>query len=795
MFNNYLKIAWRSLINHKLYSLINICGLSVGITCFILIALFVQYELSYDTHNEKAKNVYRLIQKQSGNEYRGTDYYAVSSRPIGISMKRDFPEVKTFTNLDSWSVLLRNSGTAFSEKGIFTDPAFFDVFTINIISGQPKEALQDPNTILLTRSLAKKLFGDTSPLDQQLNYNGDRKVIVKGVIEDPPKNSHFTYSFIASIKNQRGYANDFDRWVSNNYYTYVLLEDGADTDELTAKIKTYEKLSKPEYASVGLYFHPEYELQSLRDIHLKSNINIELSSNGDIRYVYFYTLIAFVILLIAAINYINLATAKSMQRGKEVGITKVLGAKKVHLMLQFLGESFLITLISFLLGLVMTIAILPYYNLVLSKEIPLDILGVWWVLPSMVLLAFCIGVLSGLYPALFLSKLNTVKALKGAISQNGQKGGKLRGVFVIGQFASAIVLAFGSVVIHQQLDYIKNKNLGYNKDGVVHVGYWEKKIGEKTEVIKNELLKHSKIQKVSISRQLPMNLFNQGPIDKWEGNEDNSQLFLYRSNVDYDFTDLFEIELIQGRSFSKSFPTDSSEAYLINEAVVRKLGWENPIGKGFNGGKVIGVVKDFHLQTLDLSIEPLYMSLGAGDWDRTFGQIIMKINMEDFAETRNFIKATLHDIAPYVPFEVEIMENSYAQLYDSENRLGTVLNVFTFLALFIAAIGLVGLVSFRVTQRTKEIGIRKVLGSSIFSIVTLLTKDYIRFVLISIAIAFPIAYYVMSQWLQGFAYNSGIQWPTLVMIGFCSIALAAATIGIQSIKAAMTNPIKSLRTE
>jgi putative ABC transport system permease protein len=794
MFKNYFKIAWRNIFKHKMYSLINISGLTIGMTCFILIALFIQFELSFDSHHEKADRIYRIGMQQKGNEFRGTDLFAVSPRPLGIAIKNDFPEVEAVTNIDVWGALLRKDNESFSERGLYADSHLFDVFTIPVLEGMGREALNDVNNILLTESSAKKIFGSTSALEKTLIY-GERELTVKGIVADPPKNQHISYTYISSIKIKSYYEYDLERWVSNDYYTYFVLAEGYDYKALEEKIKIYEKNAKLAFTGVGFSFYPEYILQPLRSIHLHSNMNMEIGTNGDINYVYFFAFIAFIILILASINYVNLATAKSAQRGKEVGISKVLGAQRSQLILQFLSESFLFSLAGFLLALVLTIITLPLFSELLATNIPFDLLSTRWIFLGMLTIAIMISSLSGLYPALFLSSVSPIKALKGNFLKSLKDRSTLRNSLVVGQFVVAIVLAIGSLVIHQQLQFTQSKKLGYNKSQVVHVPYWEKEIAEKEEVIREQLLAHSKIHKVSMSTQLPMDQQSQGPIDTWEGNGTKDQIYIYRSYVDYDFIDLFEMELVEGRGFSKDFVTDSAEAYVLNETAIKKLGWKTAIGKKFYDGKVIGVVKDFHLQTFDLTIEPLYMTMRREGWHGEHGQVMIKIDMDDFENTRDYIIKTLEAVAPYAPYEVQLLEDSYAALYDKESRLAEAFNIFSVLALFIAGMGLFGIVSFQVLQRTKEIGIRKVLGSSVSDIIGLLSKDFLKLVVISLVIAVPIAYYTMNLWLEDYVYRINIQWWVFVLIGLGALGVAFVTVSFQSVKAALSNPVDCLQEE
>ncbi|NKI31314.1 ABC transporter permease [Croceivirga thetidis] len=795
MLKNHIKLAWRNLIKNKKYTLINLAGLSIGMTCYILIALFIQYEVSFDRHHQKADRIYRVAQRQIGNEYRGTNEFALAPLPLSKALVNDYPEVEAVANLNQDFTLLINGNESYPEQGLSTDSSFFEVFSVPLLQGNIKEIFEDINTIVLTESLSKKLFGSDSPIGKSIFYARDRKITVAGIIPDPPVYQHLQYSYLVSYKIRGYYPNDIDNWVSNNYHAYLALYKDSDFKALEEKMQRYNAVAKPAYEELGFNFYPEYFLQPLKDIHLKSNINMEIGRSGDIRYLYLFGSIALIILVLASINYINLATAKSAKRAKEVGVSKVLGAKKGNLIMQFLSESFLLSLCGGAIASILAFLFLPSFNGLLDQAIPFDFVGSWWILPLMILIALLIGVLSGLYPAFFLSSLSPVRALKGNFIRNHKEGNFLRNTLVVGQFVVAIALAIGSIIIHQQLSYIQNKKLGYSKEQVVHVPYFESEIAEKEDVLKNELLNHPNINKVSISTQLPMNITSQGIVNEWDGNSGEDEMYIYRCYVDHNFIDLFEMEILEGRAFSKEFPTDSSATYILNEAAFKKTGWTSAVGKKFRDGTVIGVVKNFHLQTFDLTIEPLFMAMRNIPQLRNFGHIILKVDTEDFANTKNFIEETMKSIVPMVNYEARFMEDSYAQMYDKENRLGNVFSIFTMLALFIAAMGLFGLVSYNVVQRTKEIGIRKVLGSSIIGIMNLVAKDFLKLVLVAIIIAVPIAFYAMNNWLQDYAYRTEIKWWVFLLVGLGTIGISFITICFQSFKAASVNPIKSLRTE
>ncbi|RZN82546.1 MAG: ABC transporter permease [Winogradskyella sp.] len=794
MIKNYFKIAWRSLIKNKVYSLINLSGLTIGMTCFILIAFYIQFELSYDKHIENSDRIYRIVQQQEGNTYRGTDYFALAPLPLSTSIKQDFPEVESITNLDVWNTLLVNDNESYTERGLFTTISFFDVFKTPIIEGVGREALSESNTILLTQSLSKKIFGDVSSIGETVLYNKEL-LTVKGIVADPPKNQHFTYSFITSIKKNFQYENDLTDWVSNNYHGYLKLKEGQDYYALEKKMSSYEDITKPAYKAQGFQFYPKFSLQPLQDIHLYSQMNKEIEVNGDIKYVYFFALLAIIILVLASINYMNLATSRSAHRTKEVGVFKTLGAGKRNLVFQYLSESIVLTVFSFVAAMLLVVLLLPEFNKLLGKNIPFNIIGNGWLFIGMLFVAILIGCLSGLYPAVFLSKINPVSALKGGSFKNHKSKSLLRNSLVVGQFVAAIALITGSIIISQQLSFIQEKKLGYNKDHVMHVPYFNEGIYDKENVIRKELLSHPNINKVSISTQLPINVTSQGPIDTWEGNLDKQQLYVYRTYVDYEFLDLFEMNMIEGRRFSKKIASDSTEAYIINEAALKKLGWETAVGKKFDRGTVIGVVEDFHLQTFDLSIEPLYIRMRRERWNKNYGQVILKVNLDDVESTKSFIEKTMKSVAPLDVFEVKFMDNTYLEFYEEEKRLGKAFNLFALLALFIAGIGLFGLVSFHVFQRTKEIGVRKVLGSSVFDIVRLISKEFLKLILVAFLVATPLAYYLMSTWLQDYIYRIEIRLWVFAFAGFIAVLIALITIVSQVVKAATKNPIEALKTE
>ncbi len=793
MFKHNLIVSLRNLKRRSFYTGINIAGMTIGMTCFMLIALYIQYELSYDVQHEKADQIYRVAQIQEGNDFRGTDRFALAPMPLAPTLKAEFPEVQAATTLQVREALLSNEEQVFYERGLFSDEYVFDVFTYPIKEGVGKEALEDPNAIILTESLAKKYFGEESPIGKTLLFENDRLLTIKGIVEDMPKNQHFTFDYITSFKNLPWYQNDIGAWNSNNYRAYVVLPEGYDYKELEAKLPLLDhKYLKNKFH--GAQIKPIFFLQPLKEIHLHSQINFEISANSDVRYIYLSTSIAFIILLLASINYMNLTTAGSAKRVKEVGTRKVLGAKRGQLVSQFMAESILITLFSFGMAIGLAYLLLPAFNQLMNQQIPFTLGSNRIVLLGMLSAAVLLGGLSGLYPALLSSVITPVNALKGGWFKNRKDGAFLSNTLVVGQFTAVIVLAIGSLVIYQQLQYIQNKKLGYNRDQVIYVPYRQVDFYEKTAIIRTELLKHPQLEKVSFAANMLLNVSSARPVNNWEGNNNEQSIRFFRNYIDYDFIDLVEIALVEGRNFSPEHPTDST-GIILNESAVKAMGWESAVGKAFNGRQVIGVVKDFHFQPFDLTIEPLYLVLRTKDDSFYYGNIVIKAKMDDLDNTVAHIHKTLKSILPQIPIEHRIMDESYDQLYRSEKRIGTVLNIFTLIALFIACMGLFGLVSHNILQRTKEIGIRKVLGASISNIVSIISKDFLKLVMLSVVIAVPIAWWIMSKWLQDFAYRIDMDWWLFALIGLLAIGVAFLTVSTQAIKAAVANPVDSLKEE
>lgn len=794
MFRSHLKIAWRSLLKNKRYAALNLTGMTVGLTCFLLITMYIQYESSYDQQHTKADRIYRVVQRQQGNMFQGTDEFALAPCVMVPTLLEDFPEVETGTTISFGNTLVWDEQEAQYETGLFADSNFFSVFDHQLRYGSLDGALRDPEEVILTQRMAEKYFGHENPVGQTLLMDDEQLVTVRAVVANPPKNQHFDFDYVTTLENYGPYPGDSERWkwVSNNYRAYVVLPAGYDHQVFTEKLGYLSDVAKPFYKDFS--FSPEYFLQPLTDIHLRSRMNMETSVNSSMSYMYLAGAIAIVILLLALINYINLTTARATQRVREVGVRKTLGAGRLQLVGQFFTESLIIVGLSLLLAVSLTVFLIPGFNQFMDLEIGLQWLG------SSQLLLGAIGLLAllvlgaGLYPALLSSIAEPIQAIRGTTFQPQGKRSWLGRAMVVGQFVAAIVLASGSIIIYQQLQFIQQKNLGYNREQIVFIPFRDQEVLTKDNTFKMELLAHPGIEKVSFSSQVPLQTENQGIAKSWEGNQDKREVPIYRNWVDYNFLELYEMELVAGRSFSLDQPTDKTEAYLLNEAAVKALGWEEAVGKQFEEGHVIGVVRDFHFQPFDLAIEPMFIRI-RNEYTSRYGAISVKIRNDQQAAALAHLQEVMQEVLPTIPYDLRYLDEAYNQLYQTETRFGEAFVLFTGLAIFIACLGLLGLVTHQVQQRTKEIGIRKVLGASVTQILQLISASFLWQVVLATLIAAPLAWYGMHLWLQGFAYRINLGPWVFLIVGAATLLIALVTISAQSLRAALASPVEAIKIE
>jgi putative ABC transport system permease protein len=802
MLKNYLKIALRNLGKQKGYTFINVAGLAVGLACFILISLFVRFELSYDRFHENSDRIFRIVKEDPGNYYLGTNLSAITPAPIVPALLNEFPEVEYAVQIQSSNILFRKASNYFSERGVYVTQHFFDVFSFALLEGDTHTALAAPGSVVLTTSMARKYFGTMDPMGQTLTYvqgGNEGTLTVTGVVADPPPNSHFTFTYLVSMTTSDGYRAMLgeDDWGSNGFYTYVSLHPGYDLSAFKANLVVFAQKYLPRFSyyqenpeRISIYFP-----QALTDIHLHSHLNFESWPNGDIKYLYIFSAIGLLILLIACINYMNLATARSVMRAKEVGVRKVMGAHRVQLVGQFLGEATILSVIALSLALLLVWALLPAFNVLTARQISLawtQQSGFWLVVVG---LSLAVGLLAGSYPALMLSGYKPVGVLKGMLQHRRDKP-TLRNVLVVTQFAVTTALIVGTITIYQQLHYIRTANTGVDRDHIVSIPIEDPAVRGQYEALKEALAQDPGILGITAARLNPTAIGAQKGATSWEGAEEGEHISVYHTDVQYGFVEMFGIELVEGRDFSETVTADAREGLLINETMARQLGWETAVGKWFNFNgreyRVIGVIKDFNFLSFRQAMAPLALYLGERG---TASRLLVKVRPEQIQTTLALLQQTMVKFSPAYPFNYEFLDDAHNNMYKTDVRLGGLVSYFTGLALFIACLGLFGLVAFTATQRTKEIGVRKVLGASLADILGLLSKDFLKLVGLAFVLAAPLAYFVMQRWLEDFAYHIEVGPGLFLLAGGLTLLIALLTIGYQAVKAALADPVKSLRYE
>jgi ABC-type antimicrobial peptide transport system permease subunit len=788
MFKNYFKIALRNLQRHKAYSLLNISGLTIGMASSILILLWVQNELSYDRFHANANEIYRLT--DNAEDFKA----AVTPAGVAAGLQSEMPEIKATARISKLlTPLLEVGDHKFQEKWTFyADSNFLQVFSFPLLKGNPNTALQEPDGILLTEEMARKYFGKEDPMGKIIKKDNSTNLIVRGVLANSRFNSHLKFDFILPMSSIEATNDDLKNkvWGTFNFYTYIQLDKNfkpsvANLSKLTARVKEIYKTHNPD-------MKVDFHLQPLTNIHLHSDMQIDLPGQGNIQYVNIFFIVALFILAVACINFMNLATARSSRRAKEVGLRKVVGAGRGQLMVQFLGESLIISFLSLLIAVGIVWLLLPAFNHLAEKELSFSLLNGKLIL-MLAAIALLTGILSGIYPALFLSGFKPIAVLKGKLKIGG--GNLLfRNGLVITQFVVSIILLVGTAVVYRQLNFIKNKNLGFDKSNLLYMRMTGD-IWNKQQALKTALQQNPNTSNYSIISDLPISLIT-GTIDvQWEGKDPKSQVVIPSMDVDENFVKVFQMKMMAGRTFSASFKNDTSN-YVLNETAMHlmQMNVNNAVGKSISSGgtkgTVIGIVKDFNFKPLQYAIDPLVLRL-----NKYGGYVMLRTQPGNTEATINAFEYISHDLNPAYPFNYHFLDNDLDNLYKGEHQMGSIFNFFAILAIFISCLGLYGLSAFMAEQRTKEIGVRKVLGASVFSIVYLLSGKFTRLIIIAMAISIPVSWWAIDNWLKGFAYRINISW---IIFGIaCGIALLIAllTVSYESIKAAVANPVKSLRTE
>jgi len=797
MFFSYLKIAFRNFRKNKGYTFINISGLAIGLACSILIMLYVTYEKSYDSYNENADRIYRFAVKAmiGGTRIDQTNTPAI----LTPTLLNEYPEIEYSVRFSNYSrgVVIEADNKKFNEKNVaLVDGEILNMFTFEFLQGDPSNALGRPNTAIISNETSLKYFGESNPMGKTIFFD-ENDYEITGVIKKMPENSHFHFDVLGSIITYPESMSD-THWFRNNYQTYIMLKEGVSQASFESKlpdlVKNYlfEGRNYDEIVNENNFW--DYYLQPLKDIHLTSDLNGEFEANGNNNYIAIFTIIAFFIILIAVINYINLSTARSAGRSKEVGVRKVVGSFRFDLIKQFLTESILSSMLSVIVAIIIIQLLLPSFrDFVGKQELAISLFNNPLMILGLIGLALIIGILSGLYPAVYLSSFRPVKVLSRK-NPASSKHSFLRNGLVLLQFTISIFLLIGTFVVWKQLIFLQETKLGYDKEHVVVLRN-TRFLGENSKPFKETLRKNPSVISTSGSSSLPGFGFNNWGFRAGAENENISLNILFG---DYEFFNTLKIEMKEGRDFSRDFATDTS-GIIINEATVNLMGWDNPLDQFFNNGSgplpVIGVVKDFHYESLHYDIRPgaiLLLGDNKSGWER---YISVRITPGNTSEKLAYINETWDKYANGIPFEYSFLDEDFNKLYNNEEQTGNIFIVFSVLAIFIACLGLFGMTSFIAELKTKEIGIRKVLGSSVAAIVILLSKEFTRWVIIANIIAWPVAYYIMNQWLEDFAYRISIEWWFFLFSGGLVLLISILTVIHLTIKAAIANPVESLRSE
>jgi len=780
MFINNLKIYLRNIKNHRVFTAINVLGLSIGMACSILLFLWVKDELSFDKFHEHGRNIYRIIEKTQYDS--GVSYSALTPAPIAPLIRSESPEILDSARLWSENITLSYEKKSFSLRTGIIDLSFLKIFSFPVIQGEKDIVLSSPSSILLSEEAAKKVFGKADPINKTVQIFGNKDITVTGILADIPHNSHLQFDCLVPLSLAQELGVSMDNWADSRYFTYARLREDADRSLVNKKIKNLEKTHAPGGVS-------ELQLQPFTKIYLYG-----LNRTGPILYVYIFSLVAFISLVLACINFINLTTARSSQRAKEIGIKKAVGAGRPQIVRQLLGETTFLTFVSLLVAVLLVMLVLPVFNQLSGKQIVLDILSYPAEGLGLILITLLTGLLAGAYPALYISSFRPVKTLRGHPQVSTSRGTPiLRKVLVIFQFTVSIALITCTIIIYSQMNFIRHKDLGIDTSNIFYVPVED--LENDYEALKTELLKNPNIINVTAT-SFPLVSYAYGTAAaEWEGKKAGQRISMGLAMVDFDTFETFQVKISKGRMFQKEFSTDASEAYIVNETAVKAMGMQDPIGKKFSwnqrDGRIVGVVKDFHNISLRQPIQPLVFMI-LPSW---FKNLSIKINPSAAQETLSFIKEKWNQFRPGQDFSPFFLDSFIDGLYRSEQRMGKVLQSFAILAVFISCLGLIGLVSYSTAQRTKEIGIRKVLGASVSRVMVLLSKEFILWVLLANIAAWPAAYFFMNKWLQNFAFRINLGIGIFLISALLALSISILTVSVQSVRTALSNPVNSLRYE
>jgi len=788
MIRNYFKTAWRNLLQNKTFSLINIFGLALGMTCSLVIMLWLKDEMNKDKFHQNGKRLYRVME----NQYYSGNVSTFESTPgiLAENIVKDIPDIQAASQM-LWEEepLFTVDNTYDKEKGRYVERDFLRMFSFKLTKGDPATALSRPDAVVISKKLAEKYFKGQDPVGKMIRIDNTDNVMVTGVLDEIPKSSSLTFDFLMSFEQWRKKNDWAKEWGNNGPRCYVMLAQNVSVDKVNAKIKNYIK-TKNKDSNVELF------LQNYGESYLYSDWENGKQIGGRIEYVKIFSIVAIIILVIACINFMNLATARSLRRAREIGVRKVVGAGKRQLIGQFIGESLFVSFIAICFSLLIVMLLLPSFNTLTEKHLSIDFTD-----PSFILillgLTVVTGVISGSYPALFMSSLKPIIVLKGLLKFR-PGATYFRKALVVFQFSLSIILILGMIVIYRQIDFIHNKNLGFAKEDLLYIPL-EGELQKTYPTFKEQLLKQPGIKYVTSAQSNPLEVGSSTAGVRWPG-KDTTKLILFSSNpITYDYIKTMGIQLIAGRDFSNEYGLDTMN-YLVNEAAAKKIGYKDPVGKELtmwgDKGMIVGVMKDYHHNSLHVPIEPLILRLHKKSWGGTYwGNVIVRTEKGKTKQAIASMEKLYKQFNPGFPFKYYFTDDEIANRYKAEYTVSKLSRYFAFLAIFISCLGLFGLVTFTAEQKTKEIGIRKVLGASVTGIVGMLSKDFLTLVLIAAVIAFPVAWWAMHRWLNDFAYRVNIGWWVFVVAGIIAMLIALITISFQSVKAAIANPVKSLRTE
>lgn len=788
MFYNYIKITLRNIIRQRTYILINLLGLTIGMTICILLFLFVQYESSYDRYHPHAERIYRIISQDQ--DEKGIDTFTYTPAPLAPALRQDFPEIEKTVRFSDNEIEIIAKGRRFYETVFFADKEIFDIFAVTLIQGNKSSALENPRSLLISEKTANKYFQGENPMGQTVSFWGETDYTVTGIFEDIPKNTHLRFEFLVSFENfHRRHQN---QWGISNYFTYILLAENASIQAVESKMPEFiDRYKGPEARPLYKF---NFIFQPITRIHLNSHWRGEIASGTRMSTLYIFSVVALFVLLIACFNSINLTIARFSSRAQEVGMRKVLGASRFQLIQQFLGESFFLTLLSFPAALALVELILPLFNSLSGKELNIKYSH------NLPLLLFLFGILiftaliSGLYPAVFISSYKAVKVLKKTY-KSVLKVSFTRKFLVVVQFVVSLLFIICFFVIARQLQYMRGRALGFNPEHVVIIPINEPDILKRQETVKAEFLRSPVVMAAAATSYFPGNKPNYQNYWK-EGMDENYFDMIYWLAVDHNFISTLQLDLIAGRDFNKNIESDAGGAYIINESAVRALGWdpESALNRSFKlaeKGRIIGIVKDFHFRSLHQAVDPLVLYI----WPESLKYFAVRINPDNFQKGLNHLESVWDQMAVQQPFEFFFLDEEYDRMYNTEKRLGKIFGYVTLLSILIACLGLFGLASFAAEQRTKEIGIRKVLGASVHNLIWLIFKEYLIWILLANLIAWPVAFYALHQWLQNFAYHVSPETWIFLLSAVFVLTVALLTVSIKALRSALSDPVETLRYE